>query len=215
MHAPSALPWRLFFVSNFVVLLFVGAFIGFMEIRVREDAAIERLARERATEIDREERERLVRELRAIQAAVRDIEPMQPPDNNKLFTVVTKGLGVSENVVATSQVGTTPTAAFATDLTTAQQTDAYTQEIIIANRDDTDVLCFKPIAWASAGANCAAKCAAQTITCPAVSGAGTTATDGTVTPPGIAWPRRYDGTSCICIVGSAADTAYQTERVIR
>lgn len=199
-------------LANFAVLTLVGVFLGVTELRWQDRAEVERLARERAAEIANENVERQIRELREIGRAV---TIMQPPSNDKLFNILSKGLGVSENVVATSEVGVVPTAAFATDLTTAQQTDAFTQEIIIQNRDGTDVLCFKPIPWASAGANCAAKCAAFAITCPAAGGAGTTATDGTVTPPGAAWPRRYDGTSCMCIVGSAANTAYQTERVIR
>jgi uncharacterized protein (UPF0333 family) len=147
---------------------------------------------------------------------IKDIGIKTPPTNDQLFTIMSKGLGVSENVIATSEVGVTPAAAFATDLTSSQQTNATTQEVIFQNRDDTTNLCFKPISWsAGGGATCALKCAAATITCPAANGAGTTASDGTVTPPGGAWPRRYDGTSCLCIVGSAANTAYQTERVIR
>lgn len=187
-------------VALVVALALVGGLVGTAVMATR--AAANHLAAEMQRAND------------ALIQAVKNI-PMQPPSNDKLFNIMSKGLGVSENVVATSEVGVVPTAAFATDLTAAQQTDAFTQEIVIQNRDGTDILCFKPIPWASAGANCAAKCAAFAITCPAAGGAGTTATDGTVTPPGGAWPRRYDGTSCICIVGSAANTAYQTERVIR
>lgn len=203
-------------LSNFAVLLIVGTALGVSEIRLRERAEIERLANERAARLAEEQ----IRELREIQLSIMAIEPMQPPSNDKIFSNLGKGMGVTENVVRTGQVGTTAQSAFVTDLTSGQQSDAWTQEIIIRNRDDatgpTQNLCFHPIAWASAGANCNAKCvaAAATMTCPAVGGAGA-ATDGSLVPAGSASHRRYDGTSCICIVASAAGTDYQTERVVR
>lgn len=145
---------------------------------------------------------------------------MQPPSNDKIFSNLGRGIGVTENAVRTGSVGTTPQSAFVTDLTTAQQSDAYTQEIIIRNRDDattpTQNLCFFPLPWATAGATCQLKCAGAvaTNTCPAPGGAGAS-TDGSMVPAGSASHRRYDGTSCLCIVASAAGTDYQTERVVR
>jgi len=114
--------------------------------------------------------------------------------------------------VRTSNVGTTPASAFAADLVTTplnQQTDAFTQEITIRNTHASQSLCYGLLSWATAGATCTLKCAASALTC---SGAGT---DGLLLTSGQTVQRRYDGTSCICLVGSAAATTYQTERVIR
>lgn len=138
-----------------------------------------------------------------------------PPTNDKLFQILSQGVGVTEDVIKHDVVGTTPTAAFATDLTSTQQTAAYTQEIVIMNTEQmtsgTKNLCFKAIAWSVAGGTCALKCAGQTITC---TGSGTS-TDGIPLLPGQSASRRYDGTSCICVVGSAASTDFFSERVLR
>ncbi len=165
------------------------------------DRAAERAEREDA----RAERAEVL--LRSIASGV---EVMTPPDNSKLFTILSKGVGNTEYAVYTDvTVGTTEEAAFAVDLTTYQQTDAWTQEFTIRNTDPgSDNLCWKPILWASAGANCGAKCAAATITCSGAS------TDGALLSPGQSVSRRFDGTSCLCVVGSAA-TNFQTERIVR
>ena len=145
----------------------------------------------------------------------RDVDAMTPPTNDKLFTILSKGFGVSEVARRTTSVGTTPDAAFATDLTTAQQSDAFTQEFLVQNTDThtpAQNLCVGSIAWSSGGgATCALKCAAAvaTLTC---SGA---ATDGWQLVPGQAREFREDGTNCVCVVGSAAGTTYQDERAIR
>ncbi len=150
-----------------------------------------------------------------LRSAARDIDAMVPPDNDKLFSILSMGIGVSEPVVRTTSIGTTPGAAFATDLTTTpynQRTDAFTQEITIRNLDantPAQNLCFAPIPWSSAGSTCQLKCAAVTITCTKAT------TDGIWVAPGQTYQRRYDGTSCICVVGSAATTFYQSERVVR
>ncbi len=137
-----------------------------------------------------------------------------PPNNDKLFTILSKGVGVTEWQFRPASVGTTPQSAFVTDLTSTpvnQQTDAFTQEFTITNLDGTDSLCWKPLAWASAGATCTAKCAAvvATFTCTGA------ATDGFKLAPGASISRRFDGTSCMCVTGSAAGVIHQTERIIR
>lgn len=132
-----------------------------------------------------------------------------PPTADKTYTILTRAVGVTEYAINTSSVGTTPTAAFATDLSTTQQTDAFVQQFTVFNTHASQSLCVKPIAWASAGANCAAKCAAQTITC---SGA---ATDGKAISAGAEWPGNFDGTACVCVVGSGASTTFQSTRVVR
>jgi hypothetical protein len=129
-----------------------------------------------------------------------------------LFTILSKGIGVTEPAVRTSNVGTTPASAFAADLVTTplnQQTDAFTQEITIRNTHATQNLCYGLLAWTVPGASCTLKCAGSALTC---SGA---ASDGLLLSSGQTVQRRYDGTSCICLVGSGAATTYQTERVIR
>lgn len=134
------------------------------------------------------------------------------PTNDKLFAILSQGVGVAEDVVRTTTVGTTPAAAFATDLTAGQQTNATTQEIVIQNTDahsPAQNLCVSPIAWSVAGATCTLKCAGSTLTCSAA------ATDGWLLPAGSQREFRFDGTSCVCVEGSAASTAYQSERVIR
>ncbi len=138
---------------------------------------------------------------------------MTPPTNDKLFTILSKGIGVTESILRTNTVGSTPDAAFATDLTAGQQSDAFTQEILIMNRDThtpAQNLCVASIAWSSpGGGTCALKCAAATITC---SGA---ATDGFPIGAGTVFPRQLDGTNCVCLVASAASTLYTDERVVR
>lgn len=155
-----------------------------------------------------------MRSLDVVSETVEDIEISVPPNNDKLFTILSKGVGVTEYELRVDDVGTTPEAAFATDLTTTpynQQTDAYTQEFTILNTHATQNLCWKPIAWSTAGATCTLKCAGvvATLTCSAAT------TDGARLTPGQAVTRRLDGTSCVCVVGSAAGTNYQTERVVR
>lgn len=137
-------------------------------------------------------------------------DPMVPPTNDKLFTVLAKGLGVTEAQPRTTTVGTTPDAAFATDLTSAQKSDAYTQEILIQNIEASsgNTLCVGYVAWVN-GQTCATTCAAASLTC---SGA---ATDGVHIAPQVALPARRDGTNCVCVVGSAASTDYQSMRSIR
>lgn len=146
---------------------------------------------------------------KTIDHRLKDIEIKVPPTNDKLFTILSKGVGVPEDVIRTSTIGTTPTAAFVTDLTAGQQTDAYTQEVSLFNNDDLDDLCYKVVAWSVAGATGALKCAAQTITCSGAS------TDGLLLPPGGSVTRRWDGTALVCVVASAATTPYQSERVLR
>lgn len=138
-----------------------------------------------------------------------DVEVAAPPTSDKMYTILTQAVGVAEFVLRTDSVDTTPEAAFATDLTTAQQSNAYVQQFTVLNTHATQNICVKPIAWTEAGASCTAKCAAQTITC---SGA---ATDGKRVGAGSEWPASFDGTSCVCVVGSAAGTTYQTTRVLR
>jgi hypothetical protein len=145
-----------------------------------------------------------------LQTVDRHIEIRTPPNNDKMFQILSRGVTTGEDVIRTDTVSTTPEAAFATDLTTVQQTDAWTQEIVIQNTDTTtpaDKLCFGMLPWATAGATCQLKCAASAFTC---SGAATDGVNVSST-----WQRRYDGTSCICVVGSAATVNYQTERVLR
>lgn len=142
---------------------------------------------------------------------------MTPPTNDKLFSIIFRGLGQTETELLTDAVATgTPEAAFTTDLTTAQQNDSYTQEVLIRNISSdfggtADVLCVKGIPWATAGATCTLKCAsvAATFTC---SGA---ATDGKHVPAGGELNRTFDGTNCVCVAGNAAATEFQSERILR
>ncbi len=133
---------------------------------------------------------------------------MVPPTNDKMFGVLSQGLGVTEDIYKTDDVGTTPEAAFATDLTTNQQSSAYTQECLIQNTHGSQNLCVKPIAW-SGVTTCTALCAASGYTCSAA------ATDGWRLVAGQAMEFRWDGTVCACVVGSGATTNYQTRRAVR
>lgn len=143
--------------------------------------------------------ERVLKQLIDIQA---------PPNNDKLFTILSKGIGVTEWVLRTTNVGTTPAGAFATDLTSVQQSDAYTQEMLIQNTHASQNLCVKPIAW-SGVTTCTALCAASGYTCSAAS------TDGWRLVAGQAQEFRFDGTNCVCVVGSGATTNYQSVRAVR
>lgn len=151
-------------------------------------------------------------EYQSVRRLERLIDISTPPTNDKLFTILSKGVGITEDEYRTDATGAAPEAAFTTDLTTAQQTDAFTQEALISNIDTNtpaQIVCVKPIAWSSPGASCTLKCAASTVTC---SGA---ATDGLHLSPGQMISRRWDGTNCVCVMGSVNPTAYQTERVVR
>ncbi len=162
----------------------------------------------------KQEREQAQQEIQAQRAALVKIahEIAVPPTNDKLFTITTKGIGITEyEFKGTDSVGTTPEAAFTTDIIAADRTDAWTQQATFHNTDGTDNLCVKPISWASAGgATCQLKCAAATITC-----SNGVSTDGKFLQPGQEVTRDWDGTSCLCVVGSAAGVTYQTERVLR
>lgn len=199
------------------LVVFVEPRVVAWENQRAKDAEVERLAAARADErvemllSKNAEVERLAEErVESLLKSINDgIDVMTPPTNDKLFTILTKGITTGEDVVRTDTVSATPKAMFATDLTTYQQTDAWTQEIVVQNLDVTvpaDNLCIGAIPWTSAGATCTLKCAASGLTC---SGA---ATDGVRTS---SWQRRYDGTNCLCVVGSAAVVNYQSERVLR
>ncbi len=142
------------------------------------------------------------------------IDIQTPPTNDKLFTILSKGVTFTEDEYRTDAVLATPEAAFATDLTVSQQTNAYTQEALVSNTDLTappaalHYLCVRPFAW-QASTTCAATCAASGMTCSAA------ATDGLRLSPGQMISRRWDGTNCVCVMGSVNPTAYQTERIIR
>lgn len=135
-------------------------------------------------------------------------EIMVPPTNDKLFTILSKGLGITEWILRTTTVGVTPNAAFAVDLTATQQTDSFTQEILIQDTHATQNLCVKPIAW-SGVTTCNALCIASGYTCSVAS------TDGWRLTAGQAMEFRFDGTNCVCVVGSGAGTNYQSVRAIR
>jgi coenzyme F420-reducing hydrogenase gamma subunit len=135
-----------------------------------------------------------------------------PPTNDRLFTILSQGVGLSEYQFNPNTATTTPEAAFITDLTSTQRTNATTQEFSIANNDatSTSMICWKGFAWG--GGSCNATCSASGLTCTG----GATATDGKRVAPGGELSRRFDGTSCICVVGNIiGGVAYQTERVVR
>lgn len=210
------------FVMTAAILVMAVFVVGTLVLKheLEETRAATQRASEWTKKSAEESQRILVEQLKNAQEqlqAIKDIEVQSPPTNDKLFSILSRGIGVNEDVIRTGQVGTTPIAAFATDLTSAQATDAYTQEIVITNRDDASTpsnnLCFRPIAWALP-TTCNTTCSTSGFTCPAVGGAGAS-TDGVVTAKGASWNRRYDGTSCICLVASAASTEYQTERVLR
>src|SRR3972149_7531310 len=52
-------------------------------------------------------------ELRKIAYGINDIDISVPPTNDKLFTILSKGVGVTEDSVRTTTVGVVPSAAFA------------------------------------------------------------------------------------------------------
>jgi hypothetical protein len=136
-----------------------------------------------------------------------------PPVNDKLFNLIFRGIGQTETSPETDSVGTTPEAAFDTDLIAAQRNDSYTQEVLIRNSSSdfggtARVECVGDVAW-SGVSSCQTLCAASTLTCSGAS------TDGKIVPAATELNRTYDGTNCICIVASGASGGYQAERVIR
>lgn len=132
-----------------------------------------------------------------------------PPTQSKMYDILTRGL-TGDPERKTTVVGTTPDDLLDTDLTSSpnQRTDAFTQLLVVSNRDSVKNICVGGVAW-SGVTTCAALCAASALTC---SGA---ATDGSLVPPGSQRPFRYDGQSCMCVVGSAAGSPFQGERVLR
>ncbi len=201
-------------VAFFVTVVFACIAVVVSGLAIKSAAADMRAAAAEANRVALEASQATQDAAADMRSAARDIWTMVPPDNDKLFTILSKGIGVTEPAIRTTSVGTTPASAFATDLVTTplnQQTDAFTQEITIRNTHGSQNLCYKGIAWASAGANCTTKCAnvVASLTCTGA------ATDGVILTPGQLVQRRFDGTSCMCVVGSAATTTYQSERVIR
>lgn len=217
--SPAAIPWgaitkRLpFEVARIALTMVIAAAVavGVLFAGVRPQLEALRQERRDAAELERQlAHAQFEEELQTQMKVLREITTA--PTNEKLFAINTQGIGVTEwEFKGTDSVGTTPEAAFATDLTTAQQSNAYNQQSTFHNTDGTDNLCVKPIAWASAGgATCQLKCAAATITC-----SNSVSTDGVFLQPGQTIARTWDGTSCLCVVGSAAGVTYQTERLLR
>ncbi len=133
-----------------------------------------------------------------------------PPTKDRIYDIMTRGVGVAEMVWRTDTSTGTPEAAFATDLTATQKSDAYVQQIVLRNTSSDNggvaaTLCWAPIAWVSTTA-CNALCAASGLTC---SGA---ATDGMHLAGGSEVARRLDGTNCVCVVGAST---YQSQRITR
>lgn len=98
-------------------------------------------------------------------------------------------------------LSTTPLEALDTDLASAEQDESYSQNLYVCNDDADDNLCVGATTWADT-------CGAGDITC--MSGA---TTDGNLVKPGQCRPLRYQGTERPCIVGTAAISSYQVERI--
>lgn len=109
--------------------------------------------------------------------------------------------------VVTSTAGTTPKAPFS-DVSSANRVATYVQNIRVANRHASQGLCVFDLAWSGAS-TCQTLCAASSGTCSAA------ATDGAYVPPGGSYSESWDGTACLCFVGSGASTTYTAERVAR
>lgn len=140
--------------------------------------------------------------------ALQDIQASPPPNNDKLFTILSKGVTLTEDIINVVSTTTTPTALFA-DLTTTQQTESFTQEALVQNLDTTNDMCVKGIAWSTAGATGALKCASVTITCNG------SVTDGVHVGAKATFPLRKDGTELLCGVSATGTVKVVDVRLVR
>lgn len=107
--------------------------------------------------------------------------------------------------------GTTAASIWSADVPAAAHNRIdYVQNVRITNTHATQKLCVFDVAWSGA-TTCSDLCAAATTrTCAA--GAST---DGAVIMPGASYSEGWDGTACLCAVGSASTTTAVAERVMR
>ena len=102
---------------------------------------------------------------------------------------------------------TTPAYPLAADPSETVADTTLTQNIRIFNRHATNVVCFKPFAFAT---SCSATCAASGMTCN-----GTANTDGDPIGPGQPYTIAIGGDACGCWMANAAGTTATYTRVQR
>lgn len=142
-----------------------------------------------------------------------------PPDTNRLDYII-NGAWNSEPVRKQSTaLTTTPIAAVDTDVPAAARVDGKVQLFSVFNPSATNRVCVGSVAWSGAST-----CATLCNTAASWTGQGFAATMnctagdvsmGSLVAPGKDRSFRYDGTRCVCVVGSAAATEFQVERVLR
>jgi hypothetical protein len=143
-----------------------------------------------------------------------------PTPSSRLDAVLNQGLTSDPVRRNSTALSTTPIEAVATDLTgvcptdltqcTLQKTLSSTQIIVVTNLDTANRVCVGSTDWNAADDDCDTLCGSSGINCTAGDSAM-----GSVIPPGQSRDFRYAGTKCVCVVGSAASTDVQVERIVR
>lgn len=140
-----------------------------------------------------------------------------PPVGERLDQALESPLHSEPTRLNSSALGTTIQAAIATDIT--GKTDDRTQLFVVTNLSTSNNVCFGTVAFSGATA-----CSSLCTTAGSWTGQGFAATMnctsgdasmGSVITAGGSRQFRYDGTRCACVVGSAASSVIQVERVVR
>jgi len=141
-----------------------------------------------------------------------------PPGQARLDLVL--GLGLDGDPVRknSTALGTTIDDAINTDIT--PESNALTQLFVVTNLDATNNICIGSVDNSASASDCETLCGtagswtdqgyAATMNCTAGN-----ASMGSVVPPGNSRQFRYDGTRCVCMVASGANTDVQVERFAR
>jgi hypothetical protein len=141
----------------------------------------------------------------------------RPPDaSSRLESVLGVGLGAEPARYNSAALGTTILEAVAADNTLL--TDQATQQFVVTNYSASGNVCLGSVA--ASATNCNTLCGtagswtgqgfAATMNCTAGD-----ASMGSIIPAGQSRTFRYDGTRCVCIVGSTTSMSVQVERLVR
>lgn len=141
----------------------------------------------------------------------------RPPDaSSRLESVLGVGLNAEPARYNSASLGTSIIEAIAADNTL--RTDQATQQFVVTNYSTSGNVCLGSVAASATDCNTLCGTAgswtgqgfAATMNCTAGD-----ASMGSIVPAGQSRTFRYDGTRCLCIVGSTSGMSVQVERLVR
>lgn len=134
-----------------------------------------------------------------------------PPTQQKMYDMLTQGLTGDPERKTDVTDGLTCVTAIDNEVPVSQRNDAYTQFLVVSNKDTAENICVGTREYTGLLSLCSTRCAqgAGVVTCDGSS------TDGSYVFPGQQRSFRYDGSRCVCIRGAAGGTEFQAERIVR